>query len=1157
MIRFLKKNIEFPKPIACNWFWVILLFSWLPSYGYGQMTTVDFTSSGIMSDAMVANGGVKNQNFGSQNQMNVYYQLNQQIPQVFRTFIQYDVSSIPANAVIVEAKLKLTPISVNNAVNHPLYVERVTESWAESSITWNNQPEVTSVDQISIPHADVSGSGVHELEVTKHVQQMVSDPAINNGWRIRLQTESASANFGIYYNSSEAGNSIKHPVLTVKYMLPIEMTTSVTHATAGNTDGELSVAVTGGSTFSISDVFFYKVNRDLSHRGKATLANHKTTNNVQYNAGTNTITADNMEPGVYLLRILDDQYGIDPDQKYSFYKHILVGREGEVTTGILHPNYKWQENVTIGTDKPTASNPLDRAHTNYHNQTTSIPLRISDSPNNYEHASLVKYELDFDPQLEFTKAELQVLAWSGFFKHNNSSNAATYSIVTSDWTEEVVTWNTRPTIDSSMTLSVPTTTYIGYDPVHKWDTVNLVPFVEYWQENDNHGYEMALSTYGATQLALRDYKSQNTNQNYIEFNFEVKPAVETTYDVDSETGTLTVNAPQGHTLPYKYLIGYEPLPLLDEIWTNIKDSIPVDSATFYAGDVNSTTFTFEDLDAERYYIAVYDNAGTKILNGKGLVTPDIQLLNNTNIDLTDGVLSKGNNGSTGSAQIDGLVRESESGGFEFEVTEIGGNLVFGFNNANQSVPAVTADFEYSIELFADNTFDVLKSDTILFEDTVEVGDIFRVYKQNNEVVYYLNEYEMTRTPIYVGSEVPLTGAVLYRTVLGTLSSAVKLDHFKPLIKPLTTIPSNIECGDQTGSVRASASLPAYYGGTGTYIIKDAETEATITSGDISDLWTETVSLAVGEYKIEYSYTVGGTTYNFHDYFSIGVTVFWNVLNEHFDEIAGTVNSIEAIGSLSEGLAISQNNLGYSETGWIYINTRMEKYYPLWAGPDPSYDFSKVRFRIVNQELETKVQANVYGFGEGIINKYIWVTGDEASAFTTYKEGPLKISRTGIVPTGPYNYEVSFNNNPAPFTTTAEVGTDAEQAFHAFVTGANTGIHNSYASFCGFESIRSYADLTKKLDGGYYLAQNGIVKFIYNEEYNDQDDQLTYSIYDASNAAVVTDGTMPEPVVYGDNRYDLDFSTFTGSTTLDNGVYVLQVTNEKDENWYLRFKIINN
>lgn len=103
----------------------------------------------------------------------------------------------------------------------------------------------------------------------------------------------------------------------------------------------------------------------------------------------------------------------------------------------------------------------------------------------------------------------------------------------------------------------------------------------------------------------------------------------------------------------------------------------------------------------------------------------------------------------------------------------------------------------------------------------------------------------------------------------------------------------------------------------------------------------------------------------------------------------------------------------------------------------------------------------------------------------------------------------------------------------------------------------YAPLKKKLDGGYYTSEAGLVKIQYDEQYLDQDGNLTYNLYDASHTLVASNQTIPKALDlnHGDNRLRLNFSCGT-SAALSNGFYVLEVINEKKEKFYLRIKVIN-
>lgn len=108
------------------------------------------------------------------------------------------------------------------------------------------------------------------------------------------------------------------------------------------------------------------------------------------------------------------------------------------------------------------------------------------------------------------------------------------------------------------------------------------------------------------------------------------------------------------------------------------------------------------------------------------------------------------------------------------------------------------------------------------------------------------------------------------------------------------------------------------------------------------------------------------------------------------------------------------------------------------------------------------------------------------------------------------------------------------------------------------TAQSYAVLHRKLDGGYYLVKNGALYFMYDEEYNDTNDELEFTIYDEQRRTVASsEGTyaIAEPSEYGDNRFYInlfDCSTNVNGS-LGSGTFILEVRNGKDERWFLRFK----
>lgn len=94
----------------------------------------------------------------------------------------------------------------------------------------------------------------------------------------------------------------------------------------------------------------------------------------------------------------------------------------------------------------------------------------------------------------------------------------------------------------------------------------------------------------------------------------------------------------------------------------------------------------------------------------------------------------------------------------------------------------------------------------------------------------------------------------------------------------------------------------------------------------------------------------------------------------------------------------------------------------------------------------------------------------------------------------------------------------------------------------------YAKLTRKMDGGTYLASDGFLYFQYDEEY--VPGTFKYKVYDNKHVAVMSNTTDALPAkVYGDNRYQLKVAC-----KIALGDYTLEVTNDKNEVSYLRFKV---
>jgi hypothetical protein len=138
-----------------------------------------------------------------------------------RALLQFDLSNIPANAVIDSAVLTLytnyTPLNgqngvANSGLDNSLFISRVTETWDPTTITWLNQPGVTNDGRISVPHTNAP---FEDLSVNVKDLVNVLRTESNNGFLIHLQNETMYT-FRIFC-SSKYSDSSRHPRLDIKY----------------------------------------------------------------------------------------------------------------------------------------------------------------------------------------------------------------------------------------------------------------------------------------------------------------------------------------------------------------------------------------------------------------------------------------------------------------------------------------------------------------------------------------------------------------------------------------------------------------------------------------------------------------------------------------------------------------------------------------------------------------------------------------------------------------------------------------------------------------------------------------------------------------------------------------------------------------------------
>lgn len=140
-----------------------------------------------------------------------------------RGLIQFDLSSIPQGSLVNSATLYLyhNPTSSNTSAQHQSLsgsnegvIRRIITDWDENTVTWNTQPTITNINEVSIPES-ISATQDYTLNVTALVQDMVSYPSSSFGFQIRLLSEQYYRS--LIFSSSDNADASNHPKLVVNY----------------------------------------------------------------------------------------------------------------------------------------------------------------------------------------------------------------------------------------------------------------------------------------------------------------------------------------------------------------------------------------------------------------------------------------------------------------------------------------------------------------------------------------------------------------------------------------------------------------------------------------------------------------------------------------------------------------------------------------------------------------------------------------------------------------------------------------------------------------------------------------------------------------------------------------------------------------------------
>jgi len=140
-------------------------------------------------------------------------------PYVGQSLIEFDISQIPSNVTITEAKISLyhnpSSSSAGQSGINESKLKKVTSSWNESNVTWNNKPTTSSSGAIILATSTSAIQDYENIDLTNIVQGWHTNSSSNNGLMLDITTSNPLAS--MLFCSSDHSDSTKRPKLVVCY----------------------------------------------------------------------------------------------------------------------------------------------------------------------------------------------------------------------------------------------------------------------------------------------------------------------------------------------------------------------------------------------------------------------------------------------------------------------------------------------------------------------------------------------------------------------------------------------------------------------------------------------------------------------------------------------------------------------------------------------------------------------------------------------------------------------------------------------------------------------------------------------------------------------------------------------------------------------------